>query len=257
MYKILLSIILFFLFCKNTHALTLSPSTVNIETIGGVPKNISFTVYNETSQSLNIKSYVWDLIIDKDGRKNIVKPNINNKNSISPYIQVQQNDFIIKAKERKKVDAIINIPDKIKGGNIGLVLFEASPILKNGQSLVSISTRLGATVIQETKGTIKEKSRITELNFNKESESAPLNFRMNVLNEGNNFTKSSIMIGVLGEDDTFYGSYSTDKRLVSPNSNAIFEKEIPLNLKKGNYNSVITYTYNKKTITINKPFQIK
>ena len=239
-------------------AITLSPSMVEIETEANIPKSIEFSVYNESKNPMKVTSFVWDLIIDEKGGKNPIPPIQNKKNiSITKYIEPQEKDFTLEGKQTKIVKVLVNIPKEIKGGNAALVFFEAEPTIIKGKTVVSVATRLGATILQENKSTAKIKSRISEVQIEKTSPNNPINFKMSALNEGNTFITASATIGILGADDSFRGTFSTDKKIISPNSKVTFEKELRISLPIGSYNAIITYFYKNKNVTITKPFQIK
>lgn len=241
-----------------SQAITLSPATVEIETEANIPKTVEFSIYNESKKRMKVTSFVWDLIIDEKGGKNPVPPIQNKKNiSITKYIEPQEKDFVIEGKQTKIVKVLVNIPKEIKGGNSALVFFEAEPSIIKGKTLVSVATRLGATILQETKGTIKIKSRISDVKIEKPNSNKPINFKMTAINEGNSYITASATIGILGSDDSFRGTFSVDKKIISPNSKVTFEKDLRISLPDGSYNAIITYFYKNKNVTITKSFQIK
>jgi hypothetical protein len=257
---IIFLLIIFVIWVKPSYSLTISPATVEIETEPDATGNFTIKVYNESSKPLKLNVYVWDLAIDKNGKKIYNSPNPNSKNSIARFITPVEKEFILQSKDTKIVTFLINTPKTISGGNSAIAFFYAMPVIpkeKGAKALIAVSTRLGATILQETKGTVESKSRISSIKISRTKSDNPLEFQMKVLNEGNSFINASAVVGIIENENNFLGSFKIDKKIIPPNGEGLMSKEIKLDLKPGFYHAVVTYQYKGKTITINKPFNIE
>lgn len=260
MNKIIYSLFFILLISLQAKAITISPSITSIETEPNIPQNVSYSIYNETKQELKVNVFVWDLWFNEKSEKIYAQPSKENlkylKTSIARYLEPEEKEFLLKPKETKKVKVLFNIPKSVIGGNTAAIFFQAEPFIPKGQNtLVAMVSRLGATVFQETKGTVITKTRITSVNI-KKKKSRPLDFKMKVKNEGNSTVLSNVMVGILGQNESFYGTFEITKKLIPDTKEVLFEKEVPITLPSGNYNAVITLNYKNKSTTINKMFTV-
>lgn len=246
------------LFPSQAFSLIIVPSRFEIETEANVPQNLRITVVNDSQKKCGIMAYAMDYFIDKKGDK-IFKAKGSLANSISKYITFSETNFILEPDERKEIKININIPEGIVGGNRAVTFFQSFPYkpgyLKQVNN-VTVSTRLGATILQETKNTVITKSRILKVDINRPSPEEPLEIKMRVINESNTQVWSTGTVAIIGKDDNFIVSFALNKHLIYPNQEFVLNGKLLTGFAPGSYNALITYQFKDKSISINKPFII-
>jgi hypothetical protein len=91
----------------------------------------------------------------------------------------------------------------------------------------------------------------------KKSTNAPLDFEMKVNNYGTGYIIGTGVVSIIDKKNKFLGSFELDKKIIPTKREVLMKKEILLSLDSGEYNALVTYNYKNKSISINKPFEIK
>jgi hypothetical protein len=250
---------IFVLFPLNAFSLTIAPGTVKLETEPGVPKTFAMKIYNESSVKIIVTPSVMEFTMNKNGKK-IVKPIGSLPSSVAKYLTFPSGDFLLDPKETKEFNMTINVPKSVIGGNYALAFFRATRYIPPGSKFktkVATAIKLGATILQETKGTEIISSKIKSVTITKPNKESPLSFSMNLINEGNTYIQASATVAVLGKDDTFIGTFNIKDKLILAGKEGIIKGELKMPHEPGLYHALITYQYRDKSITINKPFSIE
>jgi hypothetical protein len=255
LFLILLCVILFPL---KAFALTLSPATVKLETEPGVAQTFKLKVTNEGKKKIVVIPSVEEIGFTKKGKK-IYLPIGSYPFSIAKYINLPKNTFELNPDETREINCSINVPKGINGGNRAIVFFSGEPYVPPSvkyKSRVKMAVKLGATILQETRGTTVIKSRIKDAIVSIKADKS-LSMALRVLNEGNTHFYGSATVAILGKDDTFIGTLEMPQTLVFPGREGILRGKLNMKIAPGYYNALITYQFKDKNITINKPFLIK
>ena len=97
-------------------------------------------VQNQGNETIEIKAYVMDFSIDRNGNFKFSEPG-HESYSASRWLSVEQADFEIPPGEGREVEVSILAPAEVEpGGHYAALFFEAMP--SANQSAVSISTRI-------------------------------------------------------------------------------------------------------------------
>lgn len=259
--RLLKIVIIFCFICFPTPAfsLTISPATIELETEPGVSKTFTIFVKNDESIKVTINPSIQEIGFDKNGNK-IYRPIGSFPSSIARYITYPNTPFELEPKQSKQVNMSITVPKGIIGGNSAVAFFHAIPYFPPSLKIVTrvgMAIRLGATIIQETRGSIIVKSRIKSADFIAGTSGKLPALELKVLNEGNTHIYGSAIVAVIGKDESFLGTFNIPELLIFPGKEGNLKGEIKINLQPGSYHALITYQYKDKAITIDKPFDIK
>lgn len=255
---IIFSCLLFFQ--KNVFSLAISPFFTVIETESGNSGTKIVQVINEYDTDYEINASLMDISFDEKGNR-LIKPIGSFPNSVAKYLRVTPNKFILKGKETKEVQVSIQVPKDSIGGRQAMVYFEGTPVISENfaqkSKKIKMAIRLGLLVLQQTKGTVITKSRITDVNISLPSKSKPLIIKMNVLNQGNSHIEATGTAAIIKQDDTFIGKVDFNNMIIFPNRSKTLTAEYLGKIEKGFYHILITYMYSPdKSVVIDKSFEI-
>lgn len=97
-------------------------------------------VQNQGSESIEIKAYVMDFSIDREGNFIFSDPG-HESYSAARWLSVAETDFELASGESQDVDVRLSAPSEVEpGGHYAALFFEAVPLAN--QDTVSISTRI-------------------------------------------------------------------------------------------------------------------
>ena len=176
-------IILSFLFGFNVFAfqISLDPPHYDVTMKPGSAVRKTLTLTNQGKENLNVKVYLNDWYI-QDGKKVFIQSgmtaySLKNSSMIFPA------SFALKPKESRTVILTLTSAANEKGGQYGVVFFEAYPLVSIKNSGVSFGGRIGSMIYKEIEGQV---SKVYSLkNLKATLAGNKLYYDYTLINEGN------------------------------------------------------------------------
>lgn len=237
-------------------ALTLSPSTVQLETAPGRSQTFILKVYNEEQQPMKITPTIMDWGYDAKGKK-IFRPPGTLPLSIAKYISYPAESFILMPHKSRHVQMSITVPDSMTGGHQAVVFFQAMPVVDPGKnkSKVAVAMRLGAILLQEHKNTTVIKSRIKDIHVKIPAKGGP-QIDLDIVNESNTHIYAEATAALLTTDERLIGTIKLPSTLVLRGRTSRLSAQYKKSLSPGAYKLLITYKYRDKYVSVYRSFEI-
>jgi len=259
-YKLVFTSLFFVLLSASdkSYALTVIPSIIELNSTPNSQETFVIKVRNDEGKKRIIKSYSWDLALNKDGKYE-KRPIGGFDYSLAKNIRTLKEETFLEANEMKEIYFTLKVPNDIQGEKQAIIYIQSIPDLKakKGRSVI-FSTKIAVPVFLKIKGTESIKSKIKNVKVLEPTKKEGLSILLNVINDGNVHIKSSASISIVSDDySLFVGSIKTDSQIVLPNGEKHLKGELNRDITAGKYRALITYEYDDKNIVIEKPFEIK
>lgn len=232
--------------------LQISPAIVDVNGEKGGSYTIQLQVTNVTGSDLTFDSAVNDFSAkDESGAPSV---NLDDSNpstaSIKQWVSVIKS-FTLKARENRKINAIITIPkDAEPGGHYGVIRFSGRTPEVEGSG-VGLTASTGALVLVRVAGAVDEKLNLITFETSQNNKASglfeygPIDFVARFKNEGNVHVKP---IGQIEIRDMFGNKVDTvavnpDKGNVLPLSIRKFQSTLNKDWMFGRYTADISVAY--------------
>lgn len=257
MYKYFgLAFSLWFFLTPVSQALTLLPATVKLETADTLPQIFILRIHNEEKSPITVTPSVMDWGYDATQKKIFRAPGTL-PFSMAPFISYDATPFVLAPQQGKVVQMQLKMPPNMLGGYHAMAFFHAVPVPPPGKprAKVTLAMRLGATLLQETKGTTLIRSRIQDIQVQTGEDRQP-SLQLSVTNEGNTYIQASARAALIGAGEKFLGSIQLPSKTLLRGQNHTLSGKWKEPLPPGKYRFMITYEYRNKRVTVLKGFQI-
>ncbi|MDO8610288.1 MAG: DUF916 domain-containing protein [bacterium] len=253
---IFLSIILLFttliigLFASVSHAqnqlstqqsLEVSPPTQEIQVDPGKTTTVKAKVRNRSNKSLSIKVRIEDFTAS--GEEGQVKLEEKNADSLSNWVSLTSDSFIVKPGESKEVVADIHAPQTIAGGHYGSFVFSYGSPSKEIGTVASVTQELASLFLIRVSGPINENLSLVEFTAPKFSEFGPIPFSMKFTNKGNIHVKTYGLINIVNMFGKNPINIVVSGTNVFPGANRIAKAELNKRFLLGNYTATAVIYY--------------
>ena len=153
----------------------------------GEKTQVSINVRNNSQQTIELESFVLDMIVDEDGSTPMpVTDEVSNRWGLASWLTITPSRHVLKPREINRINILIEIPeDALPGGHYAMVLHQ--PVTKEvqaGQEMTAsgISQRTGTLIYVIVEGPINEEAFIRDFAFPKFTEYGPVPFDFKIEN---------------------------------------------------------------------------
>ena len=204
--------------------MTVWPTWVELRINSGEQTGKIIHIQNQGSESIEIKAYVMDFSIDREG--NFIFTEAGHESySASRWISLEQTELEIAPGEIREVQVIISAPAEVEpGGHYAALFFEAMPTAD--QSTLSISTRIPTlfyiTIPGVTAAEVIANAEITSLVLPGFAGNGPVEAGVVVHNSGNvhlTVAAKAHFSGSMGGD----GELDLGQAVILPNSDGVIK----------------------------------
>jgi hypothetical protein len=247
-------IVIFVCFARPAFSLTIGPDPISIISNPGETVRKSITVINDNNNQCKINLYLMDTIYSGNIKKYVAP----SKNSVAKYINIFPSQFILKALEKKQLELIMKVPEKLSGSSQLRLFIESSPDVPPQfvkKKMIKV-TRISIPLNFEVNGTVKLSARINGVKV-LQNKNEPLGFEIEVLNQGDANIDGKAMISLMDSEYNFIGKVDTGQKFLPPFRGKTLTGTWRTQLPKGSYHALITFFYRDKDVTIDKAFDIK
>lgn len=187
--KTILLIFIFWFIPICSHALTISPPTIEIEVDPGETITQTVKAWNETNETLKLF-----LSIEKfrargeDGQAEFFSPK-EEKYIFYDWINFKKEPIVLKSQERAEVSFVIKVPKQAPpGGYYTAIFWASSPPNIEDKTAIGVVSKTGTLVLLKVRGEINEQCSLLEfdtLNKKRFFSSLPIDFFVRIENLGN------------------------------------------------------------------------
>lgn len=172
-------------------ALTISPPLMEIDVNRGEVINKEIKIISESNTDEIYYPTTADFTArGEEGEPGFLDSKETNSYSLASWIEIDDTPIGLKKNERKKIPFTIKIPSNAEpGGHYGVIFFSTQPpTLKQGQTAIGVTGKIGSLILVRVAGDIKEEGRLAEFNTankNKFFNHLPIEFITRFENTGN------------------------------------------------------------------------
>jgi len=191
-----LSTVLSFSLAQNTvstQSLEVSPPSQELQADPGQTLTAKAKIRNRSTNSINIKVRIEDFTsTGEEGQVALVE---KGPQSLTSWVEITPQSFLLKPGETKEVTAKINVPKEAAGGHYGSFVFSAD----GGQAApgtAAVSQELASLFLIRVSGPVNEQLSIAEFSAPAFLEFGPVPFTIKFTNSGNVHVKPFGLINI-------------------------------------------------------------
>lgn len=153
----------------------------------GEKTQVSINVRNNSQDTIELESFVQDMIVDEDGSTPMpVTDEVSNRWGLASWLTLTPSRHVLSPREIARVNVLIEVPeDALPGGHYAMVLHQpVTQAVEAGQEIVAsgISQRTGTLLYVTVEGPINEEAFIRDFAFPKFTEYGPVPFEFKIEN---------------------------------------------------------------------------
>lgn len=221
--------------------LSVSPSYHEISTKPGESIKETVTIYNSGNEPMKVSLSVGDFWFDEKNNRIFPAPG-SSPFSAATWIVLNEKEMTIPPKGQKEVNFLLSAPPEPKPAGFASLFVEK--VSSRPDSQVGLTLRIAVPILYRNEALKLGKLSISEFSFDRPSGFQPLTLRFQLKNDLNHylFPQANAVV-VRMEDKAFVAKEELKKdRIVLPSQSLAFQMGIPMDLKSGNYEGVLTVT---------------
>jgi len=248
--SVILAIIAMLWFCSAASAaFVVTPMEFHVNVANNETGAYSFWVKNRGEETIALKVYVGDFLIQPDGKEAFLEPGTAER-SCSKWVTVSPEEFELAPDESKAVRFEITVPPEKSGSYWGMVFIEQTnkPTIKTaqkGQQQFNILSfqRVGVRIYEDTPGSKPGEGKITQVTVGEGGKDEFLRVDLKMENNGDVILKGKGSLDIKDDKGENVESVVIDEFNCYPKSSRIVTASIKDKLKAGHYSALAVIDY--------------
>ncbi|MDP2911764.1 MAG: hypothetical protein Q8N76_05485 [Candidatus Omnitrophota bacterium] len=248
--SIILAIVAMAWFCSAASAaFVVTPMEFHVNVASNETGAYSFWVKNRGEETIALKVYVGDFLIQPDGKEAFLEPGAVER-SCSKWVTVSPEEFELAPDESKAVRFEINVPPEKSGSYWGMVFIEQTnkPTIKTaqkGQQQFNILSfqRVGVRIYEDTPGSKPGEGKITQVTIGEGGKDEFLRVDLKMENNGDVILKGKGSIDIKDDKGENIESVVVNEFNCYPKSSRIVTTFVKDKLKAGHYSALAVIDY--------------